>query len=80
MKFFLSNYTVCQNRWAFRSVWCQNGDVFGSYTESKKTMIHAVCGRFEATKLRKKIKTIDQNAFIIITTGSEILGSGFMNL
>lgn len=56
------------------------GDVFGAYTESKKSMIHAVCGRFEAPKLRKKIKTIDPNAFIIITTSSEILGSGFMNL
>lgn len=56
------------------------GNVSGAYTNDKKSMLHTVCGRFEAPKLRKKIKTIDPNAFIIITTSSEILGSGFMNL
>lgn len=56
------------------------GNVYGAYTNDKKTMLHTVCGRFEAPRLRQQIKKIDPNAFIIITTSSEILGYGFMNL
>ncbi len=49
----------------------------GAYTDSDKAMLYTVCRRFEALRLRKKIHTIDPDAFIIITTSSEILGSGF---
>ncbi|MBR2885872.1 MAG: YitT family protein, partial [Clostridia bacterium] len=48
----------------------------GEFTGEEKTMIHTVCKRFEAIKLRNKIKEIDPHAFIIITTSSEIIGRG----
>jgi len=52
----------------------------GEFTGEEKTMIHTVCKRFEAIKLRNKIKEIDPHAFIIITTSSEIIGRGFRNV
>ena len=51
--------------------------VVGEYTKQDKAMIHTVCKRMEAIKLRNKIKEIDPKAFIIITTSSEIIGRGF---
>ena len=55
-------------------------DAVGEFTKEKKVMIHTVCKRNEAIKLRKKIKEIDPAAFIIITTSSEIIGRGFRNV
>lgn len=52
-------------------------EVVGEYTKEKKYMIHTVCRRTEAIRLRSKIKSIDPHAFIIITTSSEIIGRGF---
>lgn len=52
-------------------------EVVGEYTKEKKFMIHTVCRRAEAIRLRSKIKSIDPQAFIIITTSSEIIGRGF---
>lgn len=52
-------------------------DAVGEYTGEKKSMIHTVCRRIEAIRLREKIKNIDPHAFIIITTSSEIIGRGF---
>ena len=49
----------------------------GAYTKQNKVMIHTVCKRIEAIKLKNKIKEIDPSAFIIITTSSEIIGRGF---
>lgn len=49
----------------------------GSYTNNDKTMIHTVCKRIEAIRLRQHIKLIDPHSFIIITTTSEIIGRGF---
>ena len=54
--------------------------VTGEYTKEEKTMIHTVCKRSEAVKLRSKIKEIDPHAFIIITTSSEIIGRGFRSV
>lgn len=51
--------------------------VVGEYTKQEKAMIHTVCKRVEAIKLRSKIKEIDPKAFVIITTSSEIIGRGF---
>lgn len=51
--------------------------VTGEYTGEEKTMIHTVCKRGEAIRLRRKIKEIDPQAFIIVTTSSEIIGRGF---
>lgn len=55
-------------------------EVVGEYTKDKKYMIHTVCRRAEAIKLRSKIKSIDPHAFIIITTSSEIIGRGFRSV
>ncbi len=49
----------------------------GVFTGEDKVMIHTVCRRMEAISLRRKIKEIDPNAFVIITTSSEIIGRGF---
>lgn len=54
--------------------------VIGEYTNEEKTMIHTVCKRVEAIRLRKHIKEIDPKSFIIITTSSEIIGRGFRSL
>ena len=54
--------------------------VTGAYTKDEKTMIHTVCKRYEAIKLRSHIKEIDPHAFIIITTSSEIIGRGFRSV
>lgn len=51
--------------------------VVGEYTKQEKAMIHTVCKRVEAIRLRSKIKEIDPKAFVIITTSSEIVGRGF---
>lgn len=52
----------------------------GEFTREKKYMIHTVCRRVEAVKLRSRIKEIDPHAFIIITTSSEIIGRGFRSV
>lgn len=52
----------------------------GGYTHTKKYMVHTVCKRMEAIRLRKQIKEIDPHAFIIITTSSEIIGRGFRSV
>lgn len=49
----------------------------GTYTNSEKVMIHTVCKRIEAARLRRQIKQLDPNSFVIITTTSEIVGRGF---
>lgn len=49
----------------------------GEYTGEEKKMLHTVCHRAEAVRLRRKIREIDPHAFVIITTSSEILGKGF---
>ena len=54
--------------------------VIGEYSKTEKTMIHTVCKRIEAIRLRSEIKKIDPHAFIIITTSSEIIGRGFRSV
>ena len=55
-------------------------EAVGTYTHSKKTMIHTVCKRLEAIRLRKEIKALDPHAFIVITTTSEIIGRRFRSV
>ncbi len=54
--------------------------VTGEFTGEEKAMIHTVCKRIEAIRLRIKIKELDPDAFIIITTSSEIIGRGFRSI
>lgn len=51
--------------------------VTGEYSGKERTMLHTVCRRIEAIRLRKKVMEIDEHAFVIITTTSEIVGRGF---
>lgn len=54
--------------------------VVGEFTKDEKIMIHTVCKRIEAIRLRQKIREIDPGAFIIVTTSSEIIGRGFRSV
>ena len=54
--------------------------VIGEYTNEERTMLHTVCRRMEAIRLKKKIKEMDPRAFIIVTTSSEIIGRGFRSI
>jgi uncharacterized membrane-anchored protein YitT (DUF2179 family) len=51
----------------------------GAFTGEQKTILHTVCSRREAVRLRSEIKRIDPDAFTIITTTGDIIGFGFMN-
>ena len=55
-------------------------DAVGEYTGEARFMIHTVCRRIEAIKLRARIRELDPHAFMIITTSSEIIGRGFRNV
>ncbi len=55
-------------------------DAKGAFTGEDKTMIHTVCKRIEAIRLRTKIREIDPGAFTIITNSSEIIGRGFRSV
>lgn len=54
--------------------------VTGEFTNKEKVMLHTVCKRIEAVRLRKEIKNIDPHAFVIITSSSEIIGRGFRDI
>lgn len=56
------------------------GDAVGEFTNEQRVMIHTVCKRSEAIKLKKKVKEIDPSSFIIVTTSSEIIGRGFRSV
>ena len=49
----------------------------GAYSGEEKQVIITVCKHTEALKLRRKVKEIDPQSFIIITKTSEIMGKGF---
>ena len=54
--------------------------VVGEYTGEDRTMLHTVCRRFEAIRIREKVREVDPTAFTIITTSSEIIGRGFRSV
>lgn len=49
----------------------------GMYTGSDKTILLCVTSRREVTKIREIIKTVDPNAFMVITNAREAFGKGF---
>ena len=49
----------------------------GAYSGEEKQVIITVCRHTEALRLRRKVKEIDPQSFIIITKTSEIMGKGF---
>jgi len=52
-------------------------DAKGAFSEKDKKIILTVMNRSQAIHLRKFIKEVDPNAFILITNTSEIIGRGF---
>ncbi|MDF2945011.1 MAG: hypothetical protein K0S01_3869 [Herbinix sp.] len=52
-------------------------DAKGAFTEKDKKIILTVMSRSQAILLRKYIKDVDPNAFLLITNTSEIIGRGF---
>ncbi|RUL47495.1 YitT family protein [Lysinibacillus antri] len=51
--------------------------VFGGYTGKERTMLMVVVYQTEFTKLKQIIKTVDTNAFVIVSDAYEVLGEGF---
>ncbi len=51
----------------------------GSYTKEDKTVILDVMTRSQAVAMRNHIKEIDKNAFVVISSTSDIIGKGFRN-
>lgn len=52
-------------------------DSHGAYTNEKKPTILCVVRQNEYYKLKKMIRSVDPNAFVIITGANEVVGSGF---
>lgn len=58
-----------------RGVTYLNGE--GAYSGKQKNVICCAVHKNEYSKLKRKVKEIDPNAFIIITNAGEVLGDGF---
>lgn len=52
----------------------------GSYTHEDKTVILAVMTRTQALSLRNHIKATDKDAFVVISSTSDIIGKGFRSV
>lgn len=50
----------------------------GAFTHHKKTIIMTTMKRSQAVKLRNYIRTVEPEAFILISNSSEIIGKGFL--
>ena len=57
-----------------------NGFATGGYTGEDKSVLICVCSRLDAARLKRRIKELDPDAFIIVTSSSEILGRGFRSV
>ena len=52
----------------------------GGYTKEEKDALLVVVGKREVSTLRKIVKTVDPNAFVVITDVHEALGEGFKQM
>lgn len=68
----IADYIMCQ---LHRGV--TGYEAIGEYTGDTKAVLMTVCRRADAGRLKKRIREIDANAFVIVTNSSEILGRGF---
>jgi uncharacterized membrane-anchored protein YitT (DUF2179 family) len=50
---------------------------YGGYTNHSRPVLLCIVGRNEVTKLKQLVKTIDPEAFVIVSNTSEVLGEGF---
>lgn len=51
----------------------------GGYSKQDKDVLLCACFDNQTHKLIKKIKSVDENAFFIVTQSKQILGNGFIN-
>lgn len=49
----------------------------GAYTEQERWVVLAAVDRAQANQLRQYVKTIDPQAFVVLSNTSEIIGKGF---
>lgn len=49
----------------------------GAYSKNKKTLILTVVNRMEAVRLKKYVHETDRDAFMVISSSSDIIGKGF---
>ena len=61
-----------------RSATCWQGS--GAYSHEPKWVVLAALSRSQAVALRVYLKSVDPNAFILVTNSSEIFGKGFMRV
>ena len=52
----------------------------GGYSKTDKDVLLCACFDNQTHKLIKKIKSVDENAFFIVTQSKQILGNGFMKI
>ena len=55
-------------------------DARGEYTHAGRKMIFTLCKRYEAAKLKLKLRELDPSAFVIVQSTSEIIGRGFRSV
>ncbi len=55
-------------------------DAKGAYSGENKKMIVTLCKRIEAVRLKRHIREVDPNAFVIVNSTSEIIGRGFREI
>ncbi|HEX7064442.1 MAG TPA: YitT family protein [Bacillales bacterium] len=49
----------------------------GGYTDDERPVLMCVVSRNEVTKLKRLVKTVDPDAFVIVSNATEVLGEGF---
>ena len=52
----------------------------GGYTKEEKDALLVVVGKREVSTLRKLVKSVDPNSFVVITDVHEALGEGFKQI
>lgn len=49
----------------------------GGYTDDQRTVLMVVVGQSEVPRLKALIRSVDPDAFVIISHAQEVLGEGF---
>lgn len=52
----------------------------GMYTKSDKEVLLCVTKRYQVNQVRKLIKSVDENAFVIVQNAAEVMGEGFYKI
>ena len=51
----------------------------GMYKNKEKLILMCAVGRRDIANIKKLIKNIDKDAFVVVTNSREVLGAGFKN-